>query len=120
MNIEECYKKLGGNYADVCSRLPSLSLVERFLGKFLEDKSFYALRESMGCADRKGAFLAAHTLKGVCANLGFTALKNSSSNLTEELRGEGDEITAAAQGFMQDVERDYSITVQAICGYLKK
>ena len=36
MTIEECYQEMGGSYAEVCTRLPSISLVEKFMFKFLE------------------------------------------------------------------------------------
>lgn len=120
MNIEEFYKKLGGDYSEVAARLPSLALVEKFVGKFLQDKSFDDLSASMKIGNRKGAFSASHTLKGVCANLGFAALKTSSSKLCEELRGEGEVISDTAYMLMNDVERDYAVTIQAIGEYLKK
>lgn len=120
MNIEEFYKKLGGDYCEVSKRLPSLSLVEKFIGKFLQDKSYEDLSASMKIGDRKGAFLAVHTLKGVCANLGFATLKTSSSKLCEELRGEGEVISDTAYALMNEVEKDYSVVIQAISEYLKK
>ncbi|MGN0812244.1 MAG: Hpt domain-containing protein [Candidatus Coproplasma sp.] len=120
MNIEEFYKKVGGSYAEVSGRLPSLALVEKFIGKFLQDKSFSDLSASMKIGDRKAAFLAAHTLKGVCANLGFTALRQSASRLTEELRGEGEAVSDTAYALMNDVERDYAVTVAAISEYFNK
>ena len=45
MTIEECYQELGGNYAEVCTRLPSPRLVEKFVGKFLDDRSYETLVE---------------------------------------------------------------------------
>ena len=30
MTIEQCYQEMGGNYAEVCGRLPSQKLVEKF------------------------------------------------------------------------------------------
>ena len=120
MNIEECYERLGGSYADVSARLPGAGLVERFMEKFLQDKSYGDLSASMKNADRKGPFLAAHTLKGVSANLGFTALWKSSSALCEELRGEGEGVSDTAYALFSDVERDYTVTVQTIRAYLNK
>ena len=120
MNIEEFYKKLGGDYSEVSARLPSISLVEKFIGKFLQDKSYENLAASMKIGDRKGAFSASHTLKGVCANLGFASLRSSSSKLCEELRGEGEVISDTAYALMNDVEKDYAITVQTISAYLNK
>ena len=43
MTIQECYQKLGGDFAAVEARLPSVSLVVRFITKFLNDSSFSEL-----------------------------------------------------------------------------
>ena len=56
MNIEECYEKLGGNYEEVSKRIPSLKLIEKFIGIFLEDKSFDTLRMQIKCGNIKEAF----------------------------------------------------------------
>ena len=117
MNIEELYKKLGGSYAEVSARLPSIALLEKFVGKFLQDKSFEDLSAGMKIGDKKSAFRASHTLKGVCANLGFATLRTSSSKLCEELRGEGEVISDTAYILMKDVEKDYSIAIQTISEY---
>ena len=114
MSLEECYQLLGGDYADVCRRLPSKKLVEKFIGKFLEDKSFEALCLNFREGNRKEAFLAAHTLKGICANLGFRSLLNSSSQLTELLRSETDTIPETAQPWMEQVKTDYEKTADTI------
>ena len=74
MTIEQCYQTLGGSFAEVSMRLPSVRLVEKFIGKFLDDGSFDALCAQMSAGSREDAFRAAHTLKGVCANLGFGRL----------------------------------------------
>lgn len=118
MTIEECYQRMEGNYDEVSRRLPSLRLIEKFVGKFLDDKSFEELCIQMENGNRAEAFRAAHTLKGVCANLSFTKLMNSASQLTEELRPEADEIPAAAADLMAAIRRDYEMTVDAIRSYL--
>ena len=117
MTMEMCYQEMGGNYAEVCTRLPSPRLVEKFVGKFLEDKSFETLCQQMEAGNREEAFRAAHTLKGVCANLSFSRLLDSAARLTEELRAAAGEIPASAAGMMDDVRRDYQITVDAIRRY---
>ena len=71
MTIEQCYEQLHGDYAQVIQRLPSPALVERFIGKFLDDGSFSELTSAMAAGQTEAAFRAAHTLKGVSANLGF-------------------------------------------------
>lgn len=118
MTMEECYQEMGGDYAEVSVRLPSLRLIEKFVGRFLEDKSFEMLCRAMDAGDRAEAFRAAHTLKGVCANLSFSRLLNSVGRLTEELRPETDTIPDTAASLMEEVQRDYQVTVAAIRRYL--
>ena len=118
MTIEQCYQALGGSFAEVSMRLPSVRLVEKFIGKFLADGSFDALCAQMSSGSRVDAFRAAHTLKGVCANLGFGRLLSSTSRLTEMLRPEGSAIPAEAGPLMDEVREDYRVTVEAIRAYL--
>ena len=68
-------------------RLPSPDFVRRFALKFLQDDSFPNLKKALEEKDAPTAFRAAHTLKGVCQNLGFDALYVPSSALSEALRG---------------------------------
>ena len=119
MTIQECYQSLGGNYAEVQQRLPSDRLIKRFITKFLDDESFAQLTQAMSSGQREPAFRAAHTLKGVCANLSFSKLLRSASALTELLRQESDTIPESAAAAMADVTRDYSQTVNAIRIYLE-
>lgn len=86
MTIEECYKRLGGNYNEAKNRLMNDKLIDRFILKFPDDPSMSALREMVEVGDNKAAFRAVHTLKGVTANLAFTQLFTDASNLTEQLR----------------------------------
>ena len=120
MNIEECYERLGGNYADVRMRLPSVGLIEKFIGRFLEDKSFEELCQELECGNREGAFRAAHTLKGISANLGFSKLLGSASRLTEELRPQTSSVSEKAADLFQAVRNDYEMTVDAIRRYLNQ
>lgn len=117
MNLEECYEKLGGNYAEMCMRLPKPALIEKFIGKFLEDDSFNTLSRQLELGNRAEAFRAAHTLKGVCANLRFMRLLDSASRLTEELRKETDTVSEEARKLYEEVRRDYETTVNAIREY---
>lgn len=120
MTISECYEKLGGDYADVCTRLPGDRLVVKFIGRFLEDDSFDTLCRAMEAGDRGEAFRAAHTLKGVCANLSFTRLQSAASRLTEILRPEGEGIPAEAAEVMAEVRRSYEDTAAAIRAYFNE
>ena len=119
MTIQECYQSLGGNFAEVQQRLPSDRLIKRFITKFLDDGSYAELSQAMASGPREQAFRAAHTLKGVCANLSFTRLLTSVSALTDLLRQESDAISESAAAALTDVTRDYSQTISAIRAYLE-
>ena len=118
MTIQECYQQLGGNFAQVEQRLPGVSLVKRFITKFLDDSSFSELCQAMQEGQRDKAFRAAHTLKGVCANLGFDRLGVSAGQLTELLRPESDGVPEGADFILNTVKHDYELTVSAIRAYL--
>lgn len=102
MTVKECYDKAGADYADAINRLGTDALIKRFSIKFLDDKSFQSLKESIEAKDAEGAFSAAHTLKGVAVNLSFTSLYEVSSELTEKLRG----------GKLEDYEELYAAVAQ--------
>ena len=118
MTIEECYQQLGGDYATLKTRLPSDSLIKRFITKFLDDSSYSELCHALEEGQREEAFRAAHTLKGVCANLGFDRLRASASKLTELLRPEGSGVPEDAAFILDEVKQDYETTVGAIRAYL--
>lgn len=60
--------------------------MQKFVLKFLDDKSMELLKTSMVEETYEEAFRAAHTIKGICQNLSFTRLYESSSALSEALR----------------------------------
>ena len=85
MEIRKFYETIGSDYKDVEKRMGSEKLVVHFVGRFMQDKTFASLSEAMEKNDGEAAFRAAHTLKGVCSNLGFDRLREASSELTEAL-----------------------------------
>lgn len=114
MTLQECYLALDGNYDDVISRLKSERLVQKFVLKFLDDKSYELLLNSLSSGNGEEAFRAAHTIKGMCQNLSFTRLGNSSAALTEALRA----LTANADpALLEAVKADYSKTSEAISAF---
>ena len=84
MTMQECYEKIGEDYQEILSRFGSEAMVKRFAISFLNDPSFEQLKEGLEENDGEKAFRAAHTLKGVCLNLGFNGLNKLSSELTEK------------------------------------
>ena len=111
MELKEVYEKIGGDYDDVVRRLMGEKLVRKFLLKFLDDKSYADLERTLSEGDYKEAFRAAHTLKGVCQNLGFDALYAPSSALTEALRGGS---LDGADELFPPVEKEYQRVVEAL------
>lgn len=113
MDIRECYDKCGGSFDEVLGRMMNKeSLVQKFLLKFLEDTSYSELTAALAAKDGQTAFRAAHTMKGVCQNLALSKLADSSSKLTEALRG--GEITAEASALYEQVAADYAQTTGII------
>lgn len=115
MDLRECYAALGGDYDEVMNRLPSEKLVRKFVLKFLADGSYDLLCRSFAEGNYEEAFRASHTIKGVCQNLSFTKLYESSHALTETLRG-GQKGEGADELYAR-VREDYAETVQAIQAY---
>lgn len=111
MNIRECYDSIGADFGDVLGRLGSESLIQRFALKFVDDDSYDKLEKALADRDAESAFRAAHTLKGVCLNLGLKNLYTVSSDLTEKLRGR--ELDGADELF-EKVKEQYEITVNAL------
>ena len=55
-------------------------------GKFVNDKSFARLGETLQAGDVRASFEAAHDLKGISANMGITPVFELIVGLVEELR----------------------------------
>lgn len=111
MTLKECYDAMGGDYEDVTSRLMSERIVRKFVLKFPADTTFHDLCRSMEEKQYADAFRAAHTLKGVCQNLGMKKLYVSSSYMTEALRnGKYDDAVA----MLATLSSDYAMTIAAI------
>ena len=114
MTLRECYAALGGDYDAALGYLRSEKLVNKFVLRFLDDKSHDLLCTAMESKNYEEAFRAAHTIKGVCSNLAFTVLGKSSSELSEALRHG---YTPGADALAERVKEDYRQTAAAIRAY---
>jgi HPt (histidine-containing phosphotransfer) domain-containing protein len=112
MTLFEFYNSLGESLDEVLGRLRLESRIAKYLGLFLNDPSFDELKNAFAKNDAKTAFRAAHTLKGVAANLGLNKLSSSSSELTEDLRPGS--FTTVSQDLLENVELDYIAVVEGI------
>ncbi len=114
MTLKDCYTRLGGDYDEVLGRLRREQTVQKFVFKFLDDKSFDLFEVSMDSKDYGEALRAVHTIKGICQNLSFTKLYESSEAATKALKENDYEKAAAMRPQLSD---DYSQTVSAIEEY---
>ena len=114
MTLQECYAALGGDYDEALGYLRSEKLVNKYVLRFLEDKSYDLLCASMEEKNYEEAFRAAHTIKGVCSNLAFTMLGRSSSELSDALRYG---YTPGADALAERMKEDYRQTAAAIRAY---
>lgn len=111
MTLEQCYLAVGGDYADVLAHLRKEERIRKFLLRFPEDPSYAHLCQAMESRQYDEAFRAAHTIKGLCQNLGLGRLYQSASRLTEALRAG----TAPEDGALfKRVQEDYASTIAAI------
>ncbi len=110
MTVKECYDRMGGNYEEVMGRLRTEERVKKFVKKFPADGSFDLLVSSLAEANYADAFRAAHTLKGVCQNLSFTKLYESSHVLTEAVRGGELHPGCDLEALLAEVRADYELT----------
>ena len=100
MTAKEAYESVDSNYDNVLKRLGSEAMIKRFAVKFLDDPTFNELEQALEAGN---AFRAAHTMKGICLNLGFDKLYEVSAALTEQLRGR--EIAGSEAIYQQVVEQ---------------
>ena len=67
------------------------ALYQELLLKYKKDTHLETLHMRLQEEDYEGAFLEAHTLKGIAANLGFVPMKAPADTLTELLRNAKEE-----------------------------
>ena len=86
MTIKECYEAMGGDYEDVLKRLMNEARIQKFALMFKKDPSMSQLTQAMDAGVVVFVFRVAHSLKGICANLGFQSLFEVSYDISEALR----------------------------------
>ncbi|MCI8833842.1 MAG: Hpt domain-containing protein [Ruminococcus sp.] len=111
MTVKECYEQIQGDYEGVFARFRGDERIKKFAVKFLADGSFESLCNTLNAGEYEEAFRAAHTLKGVCQNLGFTGLFQVSDKITEELRNHPGSYTLS---MLEEVREEYQKTFTAV------
>lgn len=108
MTLDKVYESLGGDYNEVLSRLKSEVLIKRLIKMFPDDTSYDTFCIALKQNDLKKAFVAAHSLVGVCRTLGYAKLEQSASAVTEALRGGSNELT---DRMLSAIGSDYEFAV---------
>ncbi len=114
MTLQECYESMGADYQGVMGRLMKEERVLKFLKKAVDSDMVTWISNSLEEKNYEEAFRAAHSLKGVCQNLGLTVLEKSSSELTEALRN--GEPAQDVTPLLEQVKADYMVLEQAAAG----
>lgn len=114
MTLRECYESIQGDYDGLVARVMGEERAERFSMKFLNDQSYGQLMEALEQENYELAFRASHTLKGVCANLGFAKLQEVASALTEQMRGG---VKPADMSLVDQTTAEYERTINALNAY---
>lgn len=110
MTVEKFYEYIGGDYAGTKARLMTDERIARFVNKFPADGSYQLLLDSLAAGNVGEAFRAAHTIKGVAQNLGFTSLYTVAEEVTEILRAG----SLAVEDKMPELSASYKQTIDAI------
>ena len=112
MDLNTMAQTLGLDLTGTLARLGgSEALLVRFLKKFPQDGSFAALCAAVEQGDMQGVEHAAHTLKGVAANLGLERLKEHSDALVAAVRkGE----TEGVPALFAQVREDHAAILSAL------
>ena len=114
MTLRECYDSIGSDFDKAVTRMCNKeSMLAKFAKKFPSDPAYTGLIEAFESGDMPTAFRMAHTLKGVCLNLGLDKLQASASELTEALRNTEAPADNASE-LLELVKQDYEMTVKAI------
>lgn len=112
MDVKEFYQLTGDGYQEAIGRLMNEQLILKFLKSFLSDDTMANLNKFMEEKDYEAAFRAAHTLKGVTANLSLMDLNKAAVEITEMLRN-GKDIDGAVN-YLPQVKAAYDKVAELI------
>jgi HPt (histidine-containing phosphotransfer) domain-containing protein len=92
-------------------------LYMRCMDMLIKDENLDKLGKALGAGDLHAAFEAAHTLKGVAANMGLTPLHKAVDQITEPLRiSEARDYTQDYQAVVREFDRVRALYQDLISG----
>lgn len=116
MSVEDFYKKINGDYEDVLSRLATETRIDKYIRKFAANTDYEHYLSFMDEDNYEEIFRAVHSIKGMCLNMSFTELSESSSVLCDAYR-EG-KPTEDVTGLKERFQKDYSFLMSVINEYI--
>ena len=100
--FQKIFDAYGGDYSATMGRFMDNEVMYlRFLDMLFQDESLRQLGDALEAGKLEEAFAAAHTLKGVTANMGLTPLYKAVCSIVEPLRN-------------REQRADYPVLYQAI------
>lgn len=112
MKVRECYDMMGADYEDVIGRLLNDDRIKKFLARFVDSNEFDKLIRCIESKNFEEAYRCAHTLKGVCLNLGLKNFASSSEDLCEALKdGEPKE---DIRPLVEQVKKEHQLVMDCI------
>ncbi len=86
MTLQELYQQIGGSYEQATRVLRVDRLIDKHIRKLEANGVIGKLIEAGKTMDSTQLFETAHAAKGICGNLGLTALADAASEIAEEFR----------------------------------
>ncbi|RJV90998.1 Hpt domain-containing protein [Erysipelotrichaceae bacterium AF15-26LB] len=112
MTVQECYLRMGADYAAALRLMKSDERILKFLTMLLRDENYTALCAAMDKRDCEQAFRAAHTIKGISLNLCLKELAAAASLLTDALRP--GVWTQDVPELFEQVKKQYDVMLAAV------
>ena len=112
MTVQEVYKELNENYGEVFYRIGNDKWIEKYLKKFANRDYLAEIKNSVLAENWEELFKAAHTLKGLALNLGFSRLSVESDRLCECVRNGAP--TLDIKPMYDATEREYKLALESV------
>ena len=119
MTLKELYEMIDGNFEQACKVLRIEKLIDKHIRKFPQGGVTEALLAAGKTMDPVALFETAHAMKGVCANLGLTALSEPATQIAEEFRPSNERKLTDEQvkEILDTIKAQYQKTVDGIRAY---
>lgn len=112
--MKEKLVEIGVDYDEVLNRfMGKEDFYLRMLKKFLDDKNYEGLKQAVEQRNWSEAFAYAHTVKGLCGNLGLGGILEYVVPLTEEVRSAPYDEESIVN-YMSDASKAYEKTVEVV------